>query len=582
MYNCVVTELSYKQALQDFRRARQEAAMRQLLHRITGEFDDLLAYHEVTDQLEVTATVDHGVREIPLDAIVGSVGRSEDFTREFLPKRDSDAERWARVKSAVTDMKGWNPIDVYQVGEAYFVKDGNHRVSVSRQLGNQTISARVTEVKTRLPIDVDADPVEIICRTNYIRFLEMTCLAESRPDADLYLTFCAQYKSLLAQIDAYRQSLSAQKGLEIAYKEAAARWYDELYLPVISLIRAQGTMRNFEDRTEADIYLLLSERREELEAGIGWEVSPRSAIADLTAKRDNRLGRALSRLGEKLLDVVAPALEKGPPPGQWRRQMGASQRDNALFADILVSLQGTQADWNLLDETIRVAQRENGRIMAIHAVDNEAGLESDETYQIRDIFCDRCDEAGIEGQFAAEVGVEGELMIERAAWVDLMATNLTFATDTTAENGLSAGVKTLIKRCPRPILVLAGDPHSPMDRALLAYDGSPKADEALFVATYLALRWNTRLAVVTVRTEYTSPAALERARLYLAGHQLTNIDFLLREEPITETIIETAESVGSNLLIMGGFGIREMRHLMLGSSVEGALRLSRQPILICR
>jgi len=87
---------------------------------------------------------------------------------------------------------------------------------------------------------------------------------------------------------------------------------------------------------------------------------------------------------------------------------------------------------------------------------------------------------------------------------------------------------------------------------------------------------------VTVRTEYTSPAALERARLYLAGHQLTNIDFLLREEPITEAIIETAESVGSNLLIMGGFGIREMRHLMLGSSVEGALRLSRQPILICR
>jgi nucleotide-binding universal stress UspA family protein len=582
MYNSVVTELSYKQALQDFRRARQEAAMRQLLHRITGEFDDLLAYHEVTDQLEVTATVEHGVREIPLDAIVGSVGRSEDFTREFLPKRDSDAERWARVKSAVTDMKGWNPIDVYQVGEAYFVKDGNHRVSVSRQLGNKTISARVTEVKTRLPIGVDADPVEIICRTNYIRFLEMSCLAESRPDADLYLTFCEQYKSLLAQIDAYRKSLSAQKGLEIAYEEAAARWYDELYLPVISLIRAQGTMRNFEDRTEADIYLLLSERREELEAGIGWEVSPRSAIADLTAKRDNRLGRALSRLGEKLLDVVAPALEKGPPPGQWRRQMGASQRDNALFADILVSLQGTQADWNLLDETIRVAQRENGRIMAIHAVDNKAGLESDETYQIRDTFLDRCDEAGIKGQFAAEVGVEGELMIERAAWVDLMATNLTFATDTTAENGLSAGVKTLIKRCPRPILVLAGDPHSPMDRALLAYDGSPKADEALFVATYLALRWNTRLAVVTVRTEYTSPAALERARLYLAGHQLTNIDFLLREEPITEAIIETAESVGSNLLIMGGFGIREMRHLMLGSSVEGALRLSRQPILICR
>lgn len=582
MYNTVVTELSYKQALQDFRRARQEAAMRQLLHRITGEDDELLAYNEITDRLEVTETVEHGVREIPLDAIVGSVGRAEDFTREFLPKRDSDAERWARVKSAVIDMKGWTPIDVYQVGEAYFVKDGNHRVSVSRQLGNKTISARVTEVKTRLSIDVDADPVEIICRTNYIRFLEVTHLAETRPDADLYLTFCDQYKSLLAQIDAYQQSLSAQEGQEIPYKEAAARWYDEIYCPVINLIRTQGTMRNFADRTEADIFVLLSERREEIEEGLGWEVSHRSAIATLATKRDNRLGRALSRLGEKLLDAVIPSLEKGPPPGQWRRQVGASPRDDALFADILVSLQGTQADWHLLDETIHVAQRECGRIMAIHAVDTRAELDSAETRQIHDIFRRRCQEAGIEGQFAAEVGVEGDLMIERAAWVDLMATNLTFATDSAPGDGLSPGVNSLVRRCPRPILVLAGETHSPMDRTLLAYDGSPKSDEALFVATYLALRWQTRLAVVTVRTEHTTPAALERARLYLAGHHLGNVDFILREEPITEAILETAESVGSNLLIMGGFGIRPVRHLMLGSSVDGALRFSNQPILICR
>ena len=556
--------------------------MNQLLHRFTGQADQLLAYHDITDTLEVTETVEHGLQEVPLDAIVGSVGRAEDFTREFLPKRDSDAERWARVKSRVMDMKGWPPIDLYKLGEAYFVIDGNHRVSVARQLGNKTISAHVTEVKTRLSLDLEANPAEIICRVNYVKFLEKTSLDKSRPDADLYLTFSDQYVSLLAQIESFQQSLAVRKNHEVSFEEAAACWYDRVYLPAVNLIRAQGTLRNFNDRTEADIYVLLSEKREELEKGLGWNVSPRSAIASLPPPSDNRLGRALSRFGGKLRDVIIPELEKGPPPGQWRRQVGASPRDQALFADILVSLQGTNADWHLLDETIYVAGKENARILAVHAVDTKAQLQSNETLEIQDDFYRRCGAAGIEGQFAAEVGIEGNLMIKRAAWADLMATNLTFATESTPQPGLSAGVNSLIKLCPRPILVLAGEEHSSMDNALLAYDGSPKADEALFVATYFALRWQIHLAVVTVRTDHTSPAALERARLYLAGHHLSNVEFYLRDRPISEAILETSRTLGSNLLIMGGFGIRPVRQQVLGSTVTDALYEAGQPILICR
>ena len=577
-----MTEQSYQLALRDFRRARQEAAMNQLLHRFTGQADQLLAYHDITNDLEVTETVKHGLQEIPLDAIVGSVGRAEDFTRDFLPKRDSDADRWARVKSRVMDMKGWPPIDVYKLGDAYFVIDGNHRVSVSRQLGNETISAHVTEVKTRLPLGLEADPVDVICRVNYVKFLEMTGLDISRPDADLYLTFSDQYVSLSAQIETCQRSLASREDRDVSLEEAAVCWYDRIYLPAVNLIREQGTLRNFHDRTEADIYILLSEKREELEKGLGWNVSPRSAIASLPPARDNRLGRALSRFRGRLLDVVIPDLEKGPPPGQWRRQVGATPRDQALFADILVSLQGTDADWHLLAETIYVAGKENSRILAVHAVDTKAELESTETQRIRDIFYQRCETAGIEGQFAAEVGVEGNLMIKRAAWVDLMATNLTFATESTSHPGLSSGVNTLIKRCPRPILVLPGEEHSAMDNALLAYDGSPKADEALFVATYLALRWQIHLAVITVRTDHTSPAALERARLYLAGHHLSNVEFVLRDQPIPEAIMDTSKALGSNLMIMGGFGIRPVRQMKLGSTVSDALHVPNQPILICR
>jgi nucleotide-binding universal stress UspA family protein len=254
----------------------------------------------------------------------------------------------------------------------------------------------------------------------------------------------------------------------------------------------------------------------------------------------------------------------------------------SLFNDILISLQGTEADWCLLDNTLQVAQREQANLMAIHAVSNSSGLANEETRRIEVEFHRRCREAGVEGQFAAEVGVEGKLMIQRAPWVDLVSTNLTFATEYNPGSRLSSGVDLLIQRCPRPILVMTGDEAAPLDRGLLAYDGSPKADEALFVATYLAARWQISLTVLTVITAYTKAETQDRARRYLIGNHLLNVEYVLAEEPITEAVLNTARRQESNLLIMGGFGYRPMRHLVLGSTVNGVLADCLIPTLICR
>ena len=120
-----------------------------------------------------------------------------------------------------------------------------------------------------------------------------------------------------------------------------------------------------------------------------------------------------------------------------------------------------------------------------------------------------------------------------------------------------------------------------MDNALLAYDGSPKADEALYVAAYLALRWQTRLTVVTVETAYTTTAAAEHARSYLTGYGIT-ADFVLRQEDIAGAILEIAETRAINLIVMGGFGFRPVLQVVLGSTVDKILREFPQPILICR
>ncbi|MFN2137536.1 MAG: universal stress protein [Candidatus Promineifilaceae bacterium] len=573
---------SYEQAMQDFRRARQEAALRQLLQRVSGKSDELLAYNDVSDKLPITDAVERGLQEIPLNAIVGSVGRAEDFTRDFLPRRDSDAERWAAVKAAVIDMKGWPPIQVYQLGDAYFVKDGNHRVSVARRLGNKTITAYVTEIETRLPLGAAADPEAIIRRANYLYFLEKTRLDETRPQADLQLTFTDAYDTLLAQIEQHRRRCAAA-GQELDTREAAARWYDEVYRPALKLIREQGVLRSFSDRTEADMYILLSERHQELEEALGWEMKQAAAVSNWATSIAESRTPMLSRLGSRILDSLAPDLEDGPPPGAWRKHRLVTPAGQNLFNEILVSVQGTEADWHLLDNTLTVAQREEGRVMAIHVVPEKKDLDSSQALQVVMEFKRRCAAAGVEGQIALETGGgEGKLLIARSPYVDLLTTNLTFATDKRPNGYLSPAVDRLIRVCPRPILVLTGRGGAPMDRALLAYDGSPKADEALFVATYLAARWQIALSVLTVVTKYTTPRALDRARRYILSNQLVNVNYILGEEPITSTLLKAAREQNSNLLIMGGFGYRPMQHAVLGSTVDDVLAQCVMPTLICR
>lgn len=572
---------SYEVAVRDFRRARKEAAIQQILARITSKSTDLLAFDMVRKELRPTGKqIDRGLQEVPLDSIVGSVSRYKDFTRSFLPKRDSDEERWAKVKAAVTDMVGMPPIEVYQVGDAYFVKDGNHRVSVARQLGSETISAYVTEVKTRVPLTADDDEEEVICKVRYADFLETTNLDKMRPEADLMMTFCGQYQVLLDQIEAERALISQRRpdlNPNELQEEATVNWYDNVYLPVIRIIREMGIMREFPGLTEADIYILLSERRAELEKGLGWQIDTEETLPDLVSERVRRpplLGR--------LIDAVAPELEEGPPAGEWRARQLALHRGDHLFADILVLLEGIEGDWEVLDQVIRMAELGNDRILGLHVVKDQSLVDTPAVSDLRAEFERRCGEAGMVGEFAVEAGAPYLVIAERAAWADLVVINLTHPPESQPLARLRPGWAQLIQRCPRPILTIPNAMHSDMDRALVAYDGSAKANEALFVATYLAARWQIALTILTVVTNKTGPEALDQARDYLLQHGINQVNYVLEEGSIGDAILATAAEHQCNLLIVGGFGLRPVQHLVLGSTVERMLREMPQPMLICR
>jgi nucleotide-binding universal stress UspA family protein len=124
---------------------------------------------------------------------------------------------------------------------------------------------------------------------------------------------------------------------------------------------------------------------------------------------------------------------------------------------------------------------------------------------------------------------------------------------------------------------------SPLKHALLAYDGSPKADEALFAATYLAGRWQIPLTVVTVFDQSrVAPETLLRAQVYLEESGIQADYFAAEEGPVAEAILKAAEERQADMIIMGGYGFNPVLGMILGSAVDQVLREARKPVLICR
>ena len=141
-----------------FRRARRRAAWEQFRALLTRRSADLLCYGKLRDLLDITGVEDLGRQAIPTQNIIGSVERCQDYSRSFMPRKDSDRGRWVRIKQMLSTGTVLPPINVYRVGEVYFVVDGHHRVSVARQIGKASISARVVAVCTRVPFRPGAEP----------------------------------------------------------------------------------------------------------------------------------------------------------------------------------------------------------------------------------------------------------------------------------------------------------------------------------------------------------------------------------------------------------------------------------------
>ncbi len=214
-----------------------------------------------------------------IEKIVGSVGRYQDFSRAFLPKK-VDQGRLRRIKQALEREEALPPVRLYKVGEIYFVEDGHHRVAAAKERGGKFIDAEVTEFIPNVPLEPGITDHGLLIKAEYSEFLRQTRLNELRPEQRIEFTELGKYRVLLEHIQVHRYFKSKEEGREITFEEAVLSWYDNVYKPLVEAFRRSKILDHFPGRTEADLYLWVSEHLYHMRRWLGPGVGPQEAVED--------------------------------------------------------------------------------------------------------------------------------------------------------------------------------------------------------------------------------------------------------------------------------------------------------------
>ena len=568
---------TYHQALNDFRRARSKAAMQRFWASIQGKSLNLLPYDKISSTLRAVSRTDIGLQNVKLKDIIGSVGRADDFTSDFLPLRDGDIHRWAQVKTAMTSpaSAGVPPVHLYKVGDAYFVLDGNHRVSIAKQMGMDEIEAYVTEFKTRVPISSSITPEELILKSKYVEFLNNTRLDQILPGVDFSLNYVENYPLLEEHIAVHRYYMGIEQQREIGYEEAVRDWYEKVYLPVVKTIESSGLRNEFKDMTVTDLYLWVLDQQTLLQEALGIPISTEHA-AEYMAMHEGKLVKPLSSRGEQHFEETVFSVQ---PAEAINAYLYSRMQDDCLFRDILVAIGDHDETWNALEEAVLINHCANGHIRGLHVIHPEDCLDEETHHQMEVRFEQRLKEVGIQGKLLIVKGDITSRISEHSLLSDLLVLRLNFPPGGLIDR-LTSGITSILRNARRPVL-LVKEKVLPPEKMLIVYNGSAKSKEALFIGAYYAARWGTRLALFTLDEDTEMlETEISYAKTYL---RKLNIDFeyvIKREEPIVDAILETAANVTATMIVMGGYSGDSIFDRIFGSEIDTLLKESSLPILI--
>jgi len=221
------------------------------------------------------ATDEHyiGLREIPVDSIIGSEARYEDFDKDFLPRRAELQDRWSAIDSIMQQEKNLPPISVFKIGDYYFVRDGHHRVSVAKNRKQVYIDAEVTELHVDVPLTKELTIKDRYKIQEQVHFLEITKLNRLGKGFDIKLTRPQSYRYLLSIIRHYTNYLEEIVGRKLEIHEVAKEWYYRIFLPFAEGAYLDDILEKYPNRTTGDLYVWIQMNWEEVKDSLGDRIS---------------------------------------------------------------------------------------------------------------------------------------------------------------------------------------------------------------------------------------------------------------------------------------------------------------------
>jgi len=235
--------------------------------------DSRQTFDHVRNAEKAYESVKRGVATIPLDKIIGSVGRYTDFDKQFRLQGAGTDERLRSLTTAIKTGKSIPPVSLYQIKDNYYIVDGHHRVTAARNLGQSTIQATILEL---LPSEETSENRLYLERIDFRDQVGLNNVVD--------FTEPGQSEYLFQQINTHQQFLKRETKSDVQLQEAGADWYSTIYLPLKTLIQNSGLLQSFPDRTLDDLYLYISKHQWQRESkrsyGIGIdELIPRDMEA---------------------------------------------------------------------------------------------------------------------------------------------------------------------------------------------------------------------------------------------------------------------------------------------------------------
>lgn len=564
---------TYRQALEDFRRARSKAAMQRFWAGIQGRSLDLLPYDEISTKLRAVSQADRGLQQVPLKKIVGSVSRIQDFDRNFLPLRDDDIYRWANVKTAMTSplSAGVPPISLYQMGDAYFVLDGNHRVSIAKEMGIETIEAYVTEIKTKVPVSSDLTADELILKTAYVNFLEETQIDHFLPGVDFSLHLVENYPLLKEHISVHQYYMGIENDRPVTFEEAALHWFDTIYSPVTAIIESSGLHHTFRDLTLTDLYLWLLDQQDTLQQDLGISLKPENVLDYAADQEGVKAEPGRSAAEEQIMQVLLRDEDQPQNPYQ-----------DCLFQHVTVALSEDDPDWIALEQAILVNRCPGGAIRGVHVESTGKQKPADEMEMYQDRFDQRLAEVGMNGKFFLRQGEPASALLEFSMLSDLLVLKLSHPPATSLMERFSHGIITILQQSRRPVLFVKENPLI-VSSILLPFDGGQRSKEALFVAAYYAARYSCRLYLLQI-TKGSDQDELNRyyAQTYLEKLGVKAEYYQGNSGNYSADVIAMTETLPVSTLILGGYENTSILDRVFSQSIDEILSQVRIPVMICQ